>query len=250
MRQHRHNHKVSERLRLDFPILGHFNTWQVNAIQNLVWKNHNILLYTGWTNASDYKDTDESFGTVALHSPALQEAIDKRWGEMNQSVVKLSGDEKHICESMGVPLPPLPFNGKEENIQFAKCALDENFPFKDDEQAAIQWCHHVDGVSVHVKLPFHLGNHQEKFEKNQRIKNMMAKSLKGREALQKLNSVIKPPRTSQPEARIGMPSALPLVSVNACKDYAASLSLSIVRGITSESPTLKRPMLAFLRPSL
>jgi len=64
-------------------------------------------------------------------------------------------------------------------------------------------------------------NHREKFEKNQRIKNMMAKSLKGREALQKLNSVIKPPRTSQPKARIGMPSALPLVSVNACEDSAA-----------------------------
>ena len=37
----------------------------------------------------------------------------------------------------------------------------------------------------------------------------------------KLNSVIKPPGTSQPEARINMPAALPLVSVNAREESAA-----------------------------
>ena len=221
MRQHRHNHKVSEKRRLDFPILGHYNTWIVDAIQSLVYKNHRIHLYTGWTNANDYGDTAESFGSVAVHSPALQKAIDNRWNEMKQTSVKLSDDEKHICESMGVPLPPLPFKSKEENIQFAKCALDDDFPFKDDEQAAIQWCNYVDGVTIHAKLPFHMRHQREEFEKNQRVRNMMRKSLKGREALSKLNSVIKPPRTSQPEARIDMPAALPLVSVNAREESAA-----------------------------
>ena len=96
------------------------------------WPFKSVHLYTGWSNASDYMDSDESFGCVAVHSPALQKAIDNRWNEMKQTSVKLSDDEKHICESMGVPLPPLPFKRKEENIQFAKCALDDDFPFKDD----------------------------------------------------------------------------------------------------------------------
>lgn len=63
-----------------------------------------------------------------------------------------------------VPLPPLPFKSKEENIQFAKCALDDDFPFKDDEQAAIQWCNYVDGVSIHAKLPFHMRHQRETSE--------------------------------------------------------------------------------------
>ena len=92
MRQHRHNQRISESQRLDFPIPGHYNTWEVDAIQNLVWKNHGIHLYTGWTNASDYRDTNESFGTVALQSPALQDAMDRRWAEIDQSKVKLTRD--------------------------------------------------------------------------------------------------------------------------------------------------------------
>ena len=32
----------------------------------------------------------------------------------------------------------------------------DDFPYKDDEQAAIQWCSYVDGVTIHAKLPFHM----------------------------------------------------------------------------------------------
>ena len=67
-RQHRCNQKIKERKRLGFPKLGHYGTWKIDALQLLVEKNHGILLYPDWSNASDYKDTSESFGTVALHS--------------------------------------------------------------------------------------------------------------------------------------------------------------------------------------
>ena len=33
-RRHRHNQQVSEIRRLDFPRLGHFDTWRVDVIQN------------------------------------------------------------------------------------------------------------------------------------------------------------------------------------------------------------------------
>lgn len=75
-----------------------------------------------------------------------------------------------------------------------------------------------------------LRNHREEFEKNQRVKNMMAKSLKGREALEKLHRVIKPPESSQPKARINMPSALPQVSVNATGNLPESEAVDRSRG--------------------
>ena len=41
---------------------------------------HPIQLYPGWTNASDYKDTDKSFDTdtVALHSRPLHDALENQ----------------------------------------------------------------------------------------------------------------------------------------------------------------------------
>ena len=49
----------------------------MDTLQLLVEENHGILLYPGWTNASDYEDTEETFGTVALHGPDLARAMEK-----------------------------------------------------------------------------------------------------------------------------------------------------------------------------
>jgi hypothetical protein len=67
-RRHRYNQKSNYK-RLGFPkINGHYDTWKIDALQSLVEKKHGVLLYPDWSNASDYKETAESFGTVALHS--------------------------------------------------------------------------------------------------------------------------------------------------------------------------------------
>ena len=73
--RHRYNQRQSERRRLGFPKLGHYDTWLVDALQLLVEANHGKLLYPEWSNASDYVETAESFDTVALHSTELGAAV-------------------------------------------------------------------------------------------------------------------------------------------------------------------------------
>ncbi|KAL7535665.1 hypothetical protein ACHAXR_006652, partial [Thalassiosira sp. AJA248-18] len=44
-RRHRHNHRVSERRRFGFPRIGHYDTWEIDELQVLVYKNHGCLIY-------------------------------------------------------------------------------------------------------------------------------------------------------------------------------------------------------------
>eukprot|EP00750_Incisomonas_marina_P022444 INCI4971.3.p1 GENE.INCI4971.3~~INCI4971.3.p1 ORF type:complete len:1284 (+),score=176.17 INCI4971.3:985-4836(+) len=73
--RHRYNHDMSQRTRPMFPTLGHYDTWEVDKIQQLVEENHGILLYPGWSNAEDYACTPEQFGTVALHSEEVSNTV-------------------------------------------------------------------------------------------------------------------------------------------------------------------------------
>ena len=74
-RRHRHNHRCAERRRFGFPKLGHYDTWLVDQLQNLVLKNHNHVLHPYWSNTSDCKETNESFDTVAIHDSDLHDAL-------------------------------------------------------------------------------------------------------------------------------------------------------------------------------
>jgi len=232
-RRHRHNQRVSEIRRLDFPILGHFDTWRVDAIQNLVWKNHRIQIYPGWTNASDYKDTEESFDTVALHSQPLHDALEERMKEIDASSVKLSRENKYLADSVGAKLPFLPFISDEENVLYAHCVLDGNFPLDDDEKAAIAWCKHVDGVKIMPKLPVHMRTHREAFKRNQRVRDSVARAEKGQSALDKLNEVIKSAKPSTPA--VAMPAALPTLGSEAADRSSNKVVADVVTGDLPES---------------
>jgi hypothetical protein len=121
-RRHRHNQKCSERRRLDYPIIGHYNTWEIDQLQNLVKENHGIQLYPQWTNASDYIDTDESFDTIALQSASLHSKLEQKSKELGP--VKLTREQQYICQAMGTSLPFLPFVTDQESKAYAKFVLD------------------------------------------------------------------------------------------------------------------------------
>ena len=70
-RRHRHNHRCSELRRFGFLKIGHYDTWLIDQLQNLVMQNRDIRLFPNWSNASDYRTTEESFDTIALHSAEL-----------------------------------------------------------------------------------------------------------------------------------------------------------------------------------
>ena len=189
--RHRSNHRQAQRRRQGFPKIGHYDTWLVDALQNLVMKNHDTLLYPDWSNASDFRDTDESFGAgaVALHNRPLHDAVDAAYKRIKKSEemaikeattsdmskserksaiakiprMKLTSDQAHIAEAMGVPIPFLPFHGEKEYKERATTP-------KDEEGRAIAWCELVDGIDIMPKLAVHFRNAAKQIERNERVK--------------------------------------------------------------------------------
>jgi hypothetical protein len=142
-RRHRHNHRMSESYRVGFPVIGHYDTWKIDLLQILVEKNHGKRLYAYWVNSSDYKDTDESFDVVALHSSDLHAATMAI--PVDPEVLRgLSRELKFIAECMGVPLPFLPVHGEDEGKLFVRLVLVMGEAF-DADHMALEWCKYVDG---------------------------------------------------------------------------------------------------------
>jgi len=72
-KRHQHNHNVALARRSGYPRTGHSDTWLDEEYQRLVEKNHGLCIYPGLSNTSDYKQTDESFDTIALQTKRLNE---------------------------------------------------------------------------------------------------------------------------------------------------------------------------------
>jgi hypothetical protein len=118
--RHRHNQMIYEQRRAGHKI-GHFSLHKIDQLQELYMENHGRVLYPGWDSASAYKQTEETFDTIALHHSALQDALKARRDELGD--VKLTKDLQYMCDAMGVPLPFLPFAGEAEDRLFAKLML-------------------------------------------------------------------------------------------------------------------------------
>jgi hypothetical protein len=122
----------------------------------LIEKNHSILLYPDWSNASSYKETAESFGTVALQSQELHEALEEE--EIADNVTaKFTGEMKYLYRAMGVKVPFLPIHGIMEAKLFTRLILE--LPGFDESLMAIKWCKHVNGATIFPKLPVYLQMH-------------------------------------------------------------------------------------------
>ena len=220
--RHRSNHRQAERRRQGFPKIGHSDTWLVDGIQNLVLVNHGTLLYPNWSNASDFRDTEESFGTVALHNRPLQDAVEtayKRIQEKEEAAIKeavrnnadeekrkkaiaaiprmkLTSDQKYIADAMGVPMPFLPFHGEKEHKERARFLLDPTTP-KDDDARAVAWCKLLDGIDIMPKLPVHFRNAAKQVERNERVKSAVRKARDASALLSALNSATLQPTEAE-----------------------------------------------------
>jgi hypothetical protein len=183
-RRHRYNQRINERKRLGFPKIGHYDTWKIDAIQLVVEKNHGVLLYPDWSNASDYKETAESFGTVALHSRELHEALGKV-EIADDAKAKFTGEMKYLCRAMGVEVPFLPIHGVAEAKLFTRLVLE--LPGFDESLMAIEWCKHVNGTTIFPKLPVYLRIHYERWERNQRVKDAVKNTKTELQMLQEVN---------------------------------------------------------------
>ena len=73
-------------------------------IQLVVEKNHGVLLYPDWSNASDYKETAKSFGTVALHWQELHEAL-REVEIADDATANFIAEMKYLRRAMGIKVP-------------------------------------------------------------------------------------------------------------------------------------------------
>ena len=199
-RRHRHNHKVSERRRSGFPIIGHYDVWLVELYQNLVRQNHGLLIYPDMSNSSDYEYTDEKFDTIPIHHQRLDEALKARFEQLDGKSIKLPRDQQYLCEQMGTSLPLLPFSGKEEFKKFAQFTIANDFR-SDYDAAAVAWCEHVDGEGILPKLPSHIRTHQDNWERNQRVRECVRRAEAERKRLDELNEKISPTHASESNKR-------------------------------------------------
>jgi hypothetical protein len=189
-RRHRLNDRMSQKYRFGYIYIGHVNTWLVDILQLLVEDNHGVMLFPYWVNASDYKDTDESFDLVALHSTDLHEAVNSI--AVNPDVLrKLTSELKFIAKGMGVQLPFLPVHGKEEMQLFVQLILNAPGGFDADEMA-LRWCDYVDGVSVFPKLPVYLREYHGVYLKNGRVKDAVKVMKNHVELLEAINKELVP----------------------------------------------------------
>ena len=188
-RRHRTNHKCSERRRLGFPILGHYDTWLVDQLQNLVKENHGIQMFPHWTNASDYKSTNETFDTIALHHKTLHEKLEQKCQDIGP--ITLTREQEYMSKAMGTGLPFLPFASKEESIAYAKYVLDSD-ESRDYDKAAEDWLKYVDGKKVMPKLPSQLRTYDESWSRNRRVQECVKNARSGHEKINELNEVLTP----------------------------------------------------------
>lgn len=204
-RRHRHNHKCSERRRYGFPRIGHFDTWLIDAIQLIVQRNHGVLLFPEWVNASDYKNTNESFGTIALHNQELADAVNSI--SIDEDKVKLTPDMQYMCRVMGVKFPFLPVHGTEEFKLYAKIVTQG---ITDPEIMALEWVNHVDVVKgIFPKLPVHLQNHKERFDRNERARIAFEQATNVRELMTEMNHALCPNTEHQEDVSIEVNSEEP-----------------------------------------
>jgi hypothetical protein len=156
----RYNLKMAIRHRAGFPSLQHFDTHLIDKLQLLVERNHNVQIFPGWLNSSDYADTPESFIIVPLNCAALAEAVQKK--EVPQAAINaLTPDEKWLAKRMGVKLPFLPVIGMAEKALFNVCirqgigANGGSSAALDFDKMAFWWCDHI-GLLIKPKLPSQL----------------------------------------------------------------------------------------------
>lgn len=227
-RRHRHNHRCSELRRLGFHRIGHFNTWIIDQLQNLVRENHDIQLYPYWTNASDYKPTNETFDTIALHHKTLHQKLAERCMELGEKT--LTREQRYMCNAMGTPLPILPFVTKEESLAYAQYVLELNGPINYN-QAAVDWLKYVDGVNIMPKLPSHMRTHDEAWSRNRRVKDCVRNARGGKEKLDELNAIISPQfEGAAPLREAELPQAMPQPKVQALDNVPYQLVGGVLIG--------------------
>jgi hypothetical protein len=130
------------------PRVGHYDTWELHCPQKLIERNLGLVFLPEHNCASEYRDTAESLQTVAIHPQEIHGAV----AAVKIKMHVMSGwDVQFMCRALGIPIPFLPVSGNNEKRLIT--LLVHQLSGFNDAKMAIEWCEHVDGVSIFPKLP-------------------------------------------------------------------------------------------------
>ncbi len=203
-RRHRQNQNIACECFESYPDVGHFDTWLIDKLQNLLEHNHGKRLYDDWISASDFQKTPESFNMVALHSKELADALNEV--KLQEGVKESYTDGmKYLCEAMGTKVPFLPVHGEKEYKLFATLVFESSGSF-DGEGMALQWMKHVDGVEIFPKLPAHLRTHLQRHDHNLRVRRATREMKATVEQLRQLNNQELNPHHNHSDDDLPMPA--------------------------------------------
>ena len=195
-RRHRHNINIARRRRDGYPKVGHYDTWLIDRLKLLSAKVLKKTIFKCWTPSIMYRDTPETFVTVAIHSKEIGERLTRHWeADVDQDKVKLTRDQQFNCKQTDVPLPFLPVTGHAEKSLFSKILHERNGKL-DSNAIALEWIKHVDGVNIFPKLPAQVRVYFKKWERNVRIKRAEREMMPERQALENLHKKNNPVMTN------------------------------------------------------
>jgi len=223
--RHRHNIRASERHRLGFPRIGHFDTWLTDKLQRLYLQNRGIQRHRGWTCACDYGLTSESFGIVPLSTsihdlPSIALTPEILGG--------LSRDKAYLADRLGTKLPLLPVVGKAEKALFNRLVVQCGGDF---EKMTLAWSDNVNGTTIFPKIAAQLRIHKKKWEKAEAVKKLLAQSAAGRAMVQKVLTE----NTIASVLRPTMPLAIPAPNNSPRNSSEIPEGLNLVAGLSMET---------------
>lgn len=191
--RHRHNQNVAQVNRLNYPSFGHYDTWNIDLLQKLIIENlDGCRYYPHYNNIYDHVNTTEKFGIVPLHTDELlRKQLDHiRSRGIDFTNIKLSREMKYVAKCEGLDVPFVPVSSKEEMRLFNTLVLrliDANGATIDFDAMALEWCNHVDGVTIFPKLPVYLRTYWPIFQHNSRVRLATTKVRTQADSLQKLH---------------------------------------------------------------
>ena len=103
------------------------------------------------SNTMEFTETNESFGTIALHDANLHNIIENL--SINENNVKLIPDQKYIAQSMGTKLPFLPVIAIEEKKLFKMLCTTHGINVSTIMSAQNN---HNDSINIFPKLEVYL----------------------------------------------------------------------------------------------
>ena len=153
---------------------------------------------------------------VCLHCLVLIAAIQEKPAFNKEKKVAFTSDQSYMASKMGTKFPVLPVHGKDENQLFERLSLQRAGETFCSEKMALDWCDHVDGITVFPKHPAYLRVYMTTWLRNRNVRSAAQAALSGEEALAELNK-----KTAEAFIQQAAPAAVPALSAAMVASAAA-----------------------------